>query len=487
MYVNYSILHRGRDPASLFAFFHSQRTGGSEFVRWLNTVIAPEQIMHVRNVGSDRMLLWDRLDADALSGFRLWAGFGYFTPLDLDRPVIPISNVRHPFYRNVSLYRMSSSHPSHMLHELAAASSFEEFYRKGSKERPHYFNEMLCRRLSGNRRAPTADHALECIRGHFAIVGETNRLVDTMQILAHEYGWPAPKGETAREITPDEIAYAEYRGSSVFDEIMSRNVEDFRLYEAIRTESDEVEYPIDVAYAAAREAEPDLTLAAFYTRRVAAKVGSGHTHNSLGGDLRTRDGERQDFWSAGETQAQRWIRRFRVSSTERVVDYGCGTLRVGGHFIRHLDPDSYFGLDVIPQFLEQGRQLIGEDLLQEKRPRLTVISEASIAEAAAFEPGLVISHAVMNHVHPDEVDRYIDNLKRIAGRPGARIVLNTSVTAQPSRYNQLGWGLPAHDIVSRFAPMEVAVQSVGKPRKINGIEVCGGLFAFRRPESSARA
>jgi SAM-dependent methyltransferase len=516
MYVNREVLDLGHREDALFVFFHSQRTGGSEFVRWLNSVIPPERIFHVRNLGPDEWVQWPDVTAELLAPYRVWAGFSFWAEHDLGRPIVPITNVRHPFYRVVSQYRMSRKNEGHAFHELSHEEDLGGYYRTITAKRRHYLNNMSCQRIGGRVRGqePSAEKAWSVIERHFGLVGTTNHLTDTMRVLAAHYGWPTDTvddpertGREARTVVPDHLNYTDYRASEAFEEILANNLEDYRLYERVRrlgrpaelTEPDldpeedadederpaqpegtQAEYAMDREYEKARAAEPGLTLAQFSMRNVVTNFGTGRRLNALGPTLR-RHGREVDFWEAGEQQATRWIKRFDIQPAHRVVEYGCGTLRVAGHFIKHLEPGHFFGLDVIPELLDQGRQLVGEELLEEKRPRLEVISPESVEAAAEFAPDVTYSFAVMVHVHPDEEELYAENLKAIVARPGARLVLNTSLTDEPARYANRGWGRPLEDVIALFAPLEVRTQRVGRAVATHGdVETRSGLLEFVR-------
>src|SRR5262249_41100784 len=126
---------------------------------------------------------------------------------------------------------------------------------------------------------------------------------------------------------------------------------------------------------------------------------------------------------------------------DKVVDYGCGSLRIGGHFIRFLDPDRYYGLDVTDGFFEMGRELIGHDLITQKRPRFAVIDVASLTDATAFGADIVLSSAVSYHVHPSETAIYYGNLQRLAAKPGARLFFDVSISDVPLRNKSWCWPL----------------------------------------------
>ena len=114
--------------------------------------------------------------------------------------------------------------------------------------------------------------------------------------------------------------------------------------------------------------------------------------------------------------------QFGLKPQDVCVDYGCGTLRIGIHLIEYLEPGRYWGLDVSDFLLNEGRALVGERLLAEKRPNLRVISEDTIAEAAAARPRLLVSNRVLNHVQPEELGEYFSHILRLIGESGQAVV-----------------------------------------------------------------
>ena len=161
---------------------------------------------------------------------------------------------------------------------------------------------------------------------------------------------------------------------------------------------------------------PGKSFAEFYAETSAKKRSEGLPHANLGGNLKTAE-----FGRAG-THFFKWLVELGLKPEHTLADYGCGTLRVGVHAIKYLEPGRYWGLEVSREFLEEGRKLVGEALLAEKKPHLHTISRQSVAEAASAAPFMVISTKVFNHVHPDELAEYFHNIMQIAGASGRAIV-----------------------------------------------------------------
>ncbi|MFL5240224.1 MAG: SAM-dependent methyltransferase [Rhizomicrobium sp.] len=198
----------------------------------------------------------------------------------------------------------------------------------------------------------------------------------------------------------------------------------------------------DIAFDKYKKLHPSISFAQFRGQKIAAGLQAGKAHFSLGSNLRDASGKQQDFWTAGAAVAERYFKEMRLKPHHRVIDYGCGSLRVGAHFIRFLNPGCYFGVDVVPDFFNIGRALIGEELLSEKRPLLRVINPSTIAEAADFHADFVFSAAVCIHVHPDELTEYFEQLMRLTACPGAQLHINAALSDAPIRFRYESWAWP---------------------------------------------
>ena len=171
---------------------------------------------------------------------------------------------------------------------------------------------------------------------------------------------------------------------------------------------------------------------------LAERIKRGASHASLGPNLK----EKSDWWSAGQPKFAKALRTFPIGRKDRVVEYGCGSLRVGAHFVRYLNPGCYFGLDLTPKLIDFGKELLGEDILREKAPRLAAIDEGSLADATNFAARFVFSWAVAFHVHPDENAYYLETLVRLTHKRGAVLFFNTKLADTELKYGSNGWARP---------------------------------------------
>ena len=146
-----------------------------------------------------------------------------------------------------------------------------------------------------------------------------------------------------------------------------------------------------------------------------------------------------------------------------MIDYGCGSLRVGAHFIRYLKSGRYFGLDVSAGLIDIGKELLGEALLREKAPRLAVIDETSLAEATEFAADFVFSWAVAYHVHPDENAYYLENLARITHKRKAVLLIDTKTAKTAFKYGRYGWARPLDVYQKALSPLTFVKMHNARP------------------------
>jgi hypothetical protein len=178
---------------------------------------------------------------------------------------------------------------------------------------------------------------------------------------------------------------------------------------------------------------PTKTFKDFFAEGARDKLTRGRPHMTLGKSLHTGDYE-----TAGVGLFKR-LQEEGLTPDDVCVDYGCGTLRVGQHVMNFLKPGAYWGLDIDSFLLDEGRKLIGEKLLAEKRPNLRVISPSSVAEAAAAEPAMLGSFAVLIHVHPLELPEYLRNLTTIIGTKGKAILTGRWSLDDSIQYSGQSW------------------------------------------------
>jgi len=161
-----------------------------------------------------------------------------------------------------------------------------------------------------------------------------------------------------------------------------------------------------------RLAHPFGSFSDYYVLAETTRLDSGYVHPTLGRRPDPDDGA--DVLQILISQG--------LAPRHRVVDYGCGSLRIGRHLIAYLEPDRYWGLDVTDRFFGEGLANVDPALLAARRPRLAVIGRASLREAAAARPDFVIVVAVLHHVPERQLGAVFRRIARLCG-PSTSVVV----------------------------------------------------------------
>jgi hypothetical protein len=130
--------------------------------------------------------------------------------------------------------------------------------------------------------------------------------------------------------------------------------------------------------------------------------------------------------------------------------------------INFLRPEAYWGLDVTDFVLQEGRKLAGDRLWSEKRPQLRVISAETVSEVAASRPIMVFAHRVLNHVHPDELSEFFENILEITGSPGQAIITGNWSDGETIQKNQHRWTHSITRIGERVEAKGGVLEIIGK-------------------------
>jgi len=115
----------------------------------------------------------------------------------------------------------------------------------------------------------------------------------------------------------------------------------------------------DRRFAKWKKHNPGKTYADFYAADVENKIRKGKSHYTLGGrgwvpgHGPAIEFDEQSFADRGLAIWEQ-ILAFGLEPQMRCVDYGCGSLRLGQHAMRYLDPGHYYGVDVVEAFINEG-------------------------------------------------------------------------------------------------------------------------------------
>lgn len=232
----------------------------------------------------------------------------------------------------------------------------------------------------------------------------------------------------------------------------------------------------DRRYALFKRKNPGVSFTKMQMEKTAQTLQTGKAHPTLGRNII----DHADWWTAGVATFAHYMKLFPIAPGSRVIDYGCGSLRVGAHFIRFLDPGCYFGLELANGLYQLGEEVIGPELIARKKPRLGLIDTPALGEAVAFGADFVYSTAVAFHVHPDEMALYCANLIKLAAKPGATLFFDVKTSETPLRYRERSWSWPLGMYLEALAPLTLVRSIEMNERTELGVRFVDQILEFRR-------
>ncbi len=216
----------------------------------------------------------------------------------------------------------------------------------------------------------------------------------------------------------------------------------------------------DIGFALWRIRHRNASFCDFYAHAIAARLARGGAHKTLGTrhywtelsplsaplfDPATCRGRgRKDF---------DWFRRRHLRRDMTCIDYGCGSLRVGQHFIEYLDRGRYLGLDVIDSFYRDGLAMIDGKVIARSQPRFLVISAKALQRAAAAKADLIFATSVLQHVPPRELGLFFANVIGLMHEASTAIV-HYKTAPVTARIGANAWAHSPASLISAIAAID---------------------------------
>ncbi|WP_442578674.1 class I SAM-dependent methyltransferase [Mesorhizobium sp. ASY16-5R] len=207
------------------------------------------------------------------------------------------------------------------------------------------------------------------------------------------------------------------------------------------------------------------------------KLNKGGKHHTLGGNLYGAE------WSTGGISFFKRLRRLAdIPRYARICDYGCGSLRIGIHFIKQQNSGCYYGLDVTRDFIEQGVEFAG-DVVQNRCAKLGTIGN-DLESAVKFDADLLFAANIVCHIHPEEAETFYANIKKIVHRPNGIILLHVVEHPFMVRYQKSGWAWPLDFYDKKMRPFRRVGTDFMKPFHKAGYFMNGYVLVYERPAKS---
>lgn len=209
------------------------------------------------------------------------------------------------------------------------------------------------------------------------------------------------------------------------------------------------------AYERFKLENPRASYASFAVTKEAAFVSENRPHATLGENI--TDASRQQ----GVKIYSKYMAILGVQPSDKVIEYGCGSLRVGECFVETLGRGHYFGLDVVREFYEIGRSRLIKKIGDAKNHHFHLIDEEGIQLGEAFGADHVFASNVLFHIHPDDIRTSLAYIARLCAKPGCRLIFDAKITRDdnPRRYSQRydkgGWAWPLDFYRAALFPLDL--------------------------------
>lgn len=128
-----------------------------------------------------------------------------------------------------------------------------------------------------------------------------------------------------------------------------------------------------------------------------------------------------------------------LRETHRLVDVGCGSLRVGRLLIPYLREGNYFGVEPERRLVEEGiEKELGRGVVELKRPSFRYVSDFSLS---GFEIpfDFAVAQSVFSHTYPDLFAEALRGIARVLAPKG--LLLATFVEGEETPEGS-GWLYP---------------------------------------------
>lgn len=124
----------------------------------------------------------------------------------------------------------------------------------------------------------------------------------------------------------------------------------------------------------------------------------------------------------------------------RLLDVGCGSLRVGRLLIPYLNPEGYTGLEPNRWLIDEGiEHEVGQDQVRIKRPSFHVSEDASALVASGHQFDFVLAQSIFSHCGTDLISSWLSQIARLLSDDG---VLVATYVAGEEDSNASGWIYP---------------------------------------------
>lgn len=106
-----------------------------------------------------------------------------------------------------------------------------------------------------------------------------------------------------------------------------------------------------------------------------------------------------------------YLKKHGLMPNHKFLDFGCGAIAAGRHFISYLDKGMYTGLDVSEAVLDEAKSRIKSEGLLDKEAQLVHIPAGDISLLPASHFDYLLAQSVFTHMPPDEISTLMSKIR----------------------------------------------------------------------------
>lgn len=127
-----------------------------------------------------------------------------------------------------------------------------------------------------------------------------------------------------------------------------------------------------------------------------------------------------DFWQRIGLLQFEFLKSRGLRPQHVLLDFACGSLRGGVHFIPYLDAGNYLGFDKSFDLVLMGVvNELGNDAFVAQRPQFVLNGRFDLSEFT-LKPDYVIAQSIFTHLTADDIRRALSAMRSIA-RPSSQV------------------------------------------------------------------
>ncbi|MDF1748825.1 MAG: class I SAM-dependent methyltransferase [Alphaproteobacteria bacterium] len=133
----------------------------------------------------------------------------------------------------------------------------------------------------------------------------------------------------------------------------------------------------------------------------------------------------------------------------KVLEYGCGILRVGLHLVPYLEDNKYVAADISDLRVEKGVRILKEQGIDPSRYSTVILTDATAKELGDDQFDFIMAHDVFAHMPLDECESCLVSLKKYLAKDG-QLLVTFDVSDKPTSTNAKDYWF-TQDQIARIA------------------------------------